>query len=273
MMEKSASEPVLRNEDYAVPCHGVGATGHPKRVLLGKADKDTGEHSTRINMIIKQAGKTPGPGKYLAHVGWDRLGGNKFENTDRSCKQMNKVPAPHHYEAKDFADTHIIGARENLSHHPRSADLLGKQSKGKKRSFLDQAIRHGEKVPGPGHFDPKPYFKSGIETKITGTVSYSREVIRTSGRGTAAKEIGPTDYNLNFNQRDEIPPKYTVPKDPCNNFIDKAVRDTYVDRRAKKEMPGPGTYNLQDFDINRTSRGTMHSQLRGITRNTMHGYM
>jgi len=269
-------EPVLRNEDYRAPANGIGFTGHPKRVLLGHSNKDTGEHSSRINMIVKQAGKTPGPGKYLAHTGWDRLGGNKFENTERVIKQMNKVPAPHHYEAKDFVDNHIMAVRNNvtasLGNHARY-DSLGRLSKGKKRSFLDQAERHGSMVPGPGHFDPKPYFKSGVGGRITGTVSYGRESNRTSGKGTKAKEIGPTDYNINYNQLEEVPPKYTVPKDPCNNFIDKAVRDTFVDRRGKKEMPGPGTYNMQDFDYNRTSRGTQLAQVRGISRCAMSGYL
>lgn len=273
MMERSASEPVLRNEDYKVPSNGVGATGHPKRVLLGTHSKDTGEYSSRINMIIKQAGKTPGPGMYVAHTDWNRLGGNKFENSERVIRQMNKVPAPHHYEAKDFVDHHILGARSNLSQHPNRY-TMGKISKGKKRSFTDQAVKHGESVPAPGQYDPKTSFKAGLTLdRIAGTVSYGRESNRTSGKGTKAKEIGPTDYTLNWNQLEEVPPKYSVPKDPCNNFIDKAVRDTYVDRRGKQEMPGPGTYNLQNFDHNRTSRGTMLAQVRGISRTAMSGYL
>jgi hypothetical protein len=271
-MEKSSSEPVLRHEDYRVPCNGVGATGHANRVLLGHSNKDTGEHSNRINLIIKQAGKTPGPGRYVAHVPWDRLGGNQFVKSERTIKQMNKVPAPDLYEAKDFAQTNVMGARNNLSHHPRN-DLQGRIAKGKKRSFLDQAVRHSDGVPGPGHFDPKPFFKSSVESHVRGTVSYGKEISKHPTRGNPEKQIGPSDYHLSWSQIDELPPKYTVPKDPCNNFIDKAVRDTMVDRRGKKEMPGPGTYNLQDFDDSRTSRGTRLAQIRGITRCPISGYM
>merc|ERR1712113_1355152 len=108
---------------------------------------------------------------------------------------------------------------------------------------------------------------------IKGTVSYGREANKTQTKGNPEKPIGPADYQLNWNQLDERRPQYSVPKDPFNNFIDKAVRDTLVDHRKKQELPGPGTYPMQNFNHDRTSRGTMHAQLRSISRTTMSGYL
>merc|ERR1712039_649807 len=95
---------------------------------------------------------------------------------------------------------------------------------------------------------------------------------KTQGRGSAEPNIGPGTYKINYGPTEDKLPNWTVPKDPFNNFIDKATRETMIDKKKMKEMPGPGTYPLQGFDLNKLSRGTMHASLRGISRSTMSGY-
>lgn len=269
-MDRSTSEPTLRNEDYFVPANGIGDTGHASRVILGPFSKDTGEHSNRVNLIIKQAAKAPGPDKYLAHQEWS-ANGYKFANTSRSWKQMNKLPAPSHYESKDFMTTRQLGARDNLSQNRRT--LGGKLAQGRRGSFLDQAIKHGERTPGPGHFNPKQKSSNRLDTAVKGNVDYLAEGKTNKGNKPPVKQIGPDHYHPDFKHIDKKLPNWTVPKEPGNNFIDKQTRDKMVDKKSKKEMPGPGTYPTHEADFNKVSRGTMHTTLRGISRSAISGYM
>jgi hypothetical protein len=276
-MEASASEPVLRNEDYSIPSNGVGDTGHPKRVLHGPMAKDKGTYSSRINQIVKQAEKVPGPGKYVAHEGWDEgktahviHAGNKFPNGPRDYKPKNTTPAPATYESKGFQLGTSIASNPNLSCNPRV--LYGQCPKGKKRSFLDQAINHGHKTPAPGHNDKTQHSNYKMDTAVLKNIEWSRGAIKTKSPKPVEKEIGPDHYSVNFAPREERQPCYAVPKAKAQNFLDKAVKEKYVDLKSKKEMPGPGTYNVHNYDDSKFSRGTKYLQLRGMTRSSVSGY-
>lgn len=280
-MEKSASAPVLTNEDYHIPCHGVGDTGHPNRVLMGPMSKDKGAYSSRINQIVRQAGKVPGPGHYVQHVPWDEgrtdhviHAGNKFPNGNRDYKPMNKTPAPATYESKDFYLGKAITSSDIESRNPRI--LYGKIPKGKKRSFTDQAIKHGLKTVAPGHYDLSQ--KRGNKLDCASTTGqckitlWSRELTRTAGKKPPEKEIGPDHYNPNHGAYEERQPIHAIPKAKAQNFLDKAVKEKWVDVRSKKEIPGPGTYNTQTYDDSKFSRGTRYLQLRGMSRSSLSGY-
>jgi len=276
-MEGSASAPVLRNEDYNIPSNGVGATGHPKRILNGNMSKDKGEYSSRINQIIKQAGKAPGPGKYIAHEYWEEgkrahviHGGNKFPNSRRDYKPMNKTPDPANYENKNFGLGVSINSSEHISKNPRV--LFGNISKAKKRSFLDQAIAHGSKIPAPGHNDTSGRYANKAEPSVKKIPNWSREITKTTGKKAAPPEIGPNHYSIKY-PGEEKQPCHAIPKAKAQNFLDKAQVEKMVDLRTRKEIPGPGTYNTHSYDDSKFSRGTKYLQLRGMGRSAVSGYL
>mmetsp|Transcript_2774 Transcript_2774/g.3635 ORF Transcript_2774/g.3635 Transcript_2774/m.3635 type:complete len:268 (-) Transcript_2774:41-844(-) len=266
-MQKSASEPVLRDDDYHLPSNGVGATGMPPRVLMGHSSKDKGEHSSRINIIIKQAQKVPGPGKYVAHEDWGPGKANKFASTERSKKPMHKNPAPTAYERKDFMLESSNGAKDNLSTHYRV--LHGKIPKGKRRSMTDAAIKQGLSVPGPGQYNLSS--TGTLARKIT---SWDKEVSKSKSLKQKVDSLAPNHYQIQYHRLSSEPTGkvHAVPKAKGNNFIDKFVKEKWSDAKTKKELPGPGTYPIQDFNLDKTSRGTFHCQIRGLQRSPMSGY-
>lgn len=278
-MEHSASAPavVMSDSDYYLPCNGVGATGHPNRLLNGAWSKDTGVHSSRINQIIKQAGKYPGPGKYIAHNdwtgGWGIHGGNKFGGSDRSYKSMHKYPDPRTYEVKDIGQGGISNAsKTNLSTNPRI--LHGKVPKGKKRSFLTQAENAARNSPDPGHYTTSVVLANKLNPKIIKMTEWTKETNKTVSRKTKKEEqLAPCHYNPQWGQAEERIPNYTVPKEKASNFLDKAVKEKMLSVRDKLPLPGPGAYNIQNFDLSKTSRGSMTLQLRGLGRSPASGYM
>lgn len=265
------SRPVLQNEDYVVP------TGVYERITHGPFTKDKGTYSSRINQIVRQAEKVPGPGKYVAHEPWDEgkkahviHAGNKFPNGTRDYKPYNKTPAPATYEHKEFQMGKSIGGGEHLSNRQRV--IYGNIPKGKKRSALDQAIAHGARSPAPGHYELKPKRNNKLDVHTTKMISdWSRELSKTKGKGPPEKEIGPDHYNPNFGAQEEKQPCHAIPKAKAQNFLDKAVKEKLVDLRSKKEVPGPGTYN-HDYDDSKFSRGTKCLQLRGLGRSSVSGY-
>mmetsp|Transcript_103937 Transcript_103937/g.298696 ORF Transcript_103937/g.298696 Transcript_103937/m.298696 type:complete len:270 (-) Transcript_103937:82-891(-) len=268
-MQTSSSEPVLRSEDYHLPCHGEGDTGHPKRVLMCFTSKDDGKNSSRINQIIKQAGKCPGPGKYMAHEEWKMGQTSKFAKSSRDYKPMHKGPSAVQYEVKDFATKHSIGAEDNVSNHRRT--LFGKVTPGKRRSFLDGYEKHGKEVPGP-IYDSPPGCSNRMPVKLSRTTDWKQEGKKTKSLKVKVAEIGPNHYTIDYSKAEPSSKTSTVPKEAGKNFIDMFVRETLSDAKNKKPMPGPGSYDMQNFDIDKTSRGTMHCQMRNITRNSASGY-
>eukprot|EP00928_Gymnodinium_smaydae_P098475 TRINITY_DN9165_c0_g1_i1.p2 TRINITY_DN9165_c0_g1~~TRINITY_DN9165_c0_g1_i1.p2 ORF type:complete len:294 (+),score=43.65 TRINITY_DN9165_c0_g1_i1:100-981(+) len=293
-MQKSESSPavVLQDSDYFLPCNGVGDTGHAKRTLLGPMSKDSGANSSRINQIIRQAEKYPGPGKYLSHTdwtgGWGIHGGNKFAHGSREYKPAHKGPDPRTYERKDLAaalssdpqkEPVIFSnfSRDVLSKNRRI--LHGKIPTGKKRSFLDQAERHAATVPEPGRYHPKldkpnaQVLSNKMNPKVVKMTQWSKEMVKTVSRGKKVEEIGPNHYSPNWNQMEERPPGYSVPKEQGANFLDRAVKEKLTTRRPPLQVPGPGHYDMQNFNPNKVTRGTFHAQLRGVGRSTASGYL
>lgn len=275
-MERSASAPgpVLEQEDYQVPYDGVGLTGHAKRILAGPMSKDKGTYSSRINQIIKQAEKVPGPGKYVAHEEWIEgktnhviHAGNKYSKGSRDYKSMNKTPGPI-YESKDFGTNVPISCKDSVSNNPRVT--YGAVPKGKKRSFLDQAISQGGKVPAAGHNDFAHNHK--LPVAVTKVLSWKLEAKSSSSKKAPDKEIGPNHYTINYASSEEKHKGITVPKAKSQNFLEKAVSEKWVDVKSKKEIPGPGTYSTQTYDDSKFTRGTKALQLRGLSRSSVSGY-
>eukprot|EP00933_Yihiella_yeosuensis_P046437 TRINITY_DN41964_c0_g1_i1.p1 TRINITY_DN41964_c0_g1~~TRINITY_DN41964_c0_g1_i1.p1 ORF type:complete len:268 (-),score=48.80 TRINITY_DN41964_c0_g1_i1:72-875(-) len=266
-MQGSSSEPVLRQEDYHLPCNGVGDTGHARRVILGIQSKDTGGYSSRINQIVKAAGKVPGPGKYMAHEDWKLNKGAGFGKGTRDYKPMHKNPDPTHYERKDFFSYPSNASKECFSKNARVK--YGKMPTGKRRSFLDGVVKQSAQVPAPGHYTRKHVCNDRLDYNVTGALNWTKEV-SSGGKMAPDKSLAPNHYSINYASQEPKQPVYTVPKERAANFLDKAVKEKIIDIRNKKEIPGPGTYN--QTDINKESRGTYHLQLRGLTRNAMSGY-
>jgi len=274
-MEKSASAPVLEQEDYRVPYDGIGLTGHPKRILAGPMSKDKGTYSSRINQIIRQAEKVPGPGMYVKHEEWIEgktnhviHAGNKYSKSSRDYKPMNKTPGPI-YESKDFGTNVPVACKDSLSNNPRVT--YGAVPKGKKRSFLDQAIAQGGKVPAAGPNDFK--MNNKLPTAVTKVLSWKLECKSSSSKKPAEKEIGPDHYSINYASSDFAVHKgITVPKAKAQNFLEKAVSEKWVDVKSKREIPGPGTYSTQTYDDSKFTRGTKALQLRGLSRSSVSGY-
>ncbi|CAE8625649.1 unnamed protein product [Polarella glacialis] len=172
-MERAASEPTLRDDDYFVACHGVGDTGQANKTLHGPFSKDTGKFSSRIAIIIRQAEKVPGPGKYQGHEDWTLNGGSKFAKGERSYKPMHKNPDPTHYERKDIFGNPSNANKECLSNIPRIT--FGKMPKGKRRSFLDSSIRQGALTPGPGHYPMKTASANTLDIHQKGITKWDKE--------------------------------------------------------------------------------------------------
>jgi len=270
MMEKSSSEPVLTQEDYAVPCHGIGDTGLAKRVTHGAMSKDDGKFSSRINQIQKAATRVPGPGKYVGHEDWRLNGGSKFAKKEAGYKPMHKNPDPTHYERKDFFQFPANACKESLSQNRRV--VFGRVPKGNRRSFLDGAMRHGKEVPAPGHYYNKQVCANRLNTNPCGVTNWK---VEDAGGGKVApdKSLAPSHYTINYNQVTDKQAVYTVPKEKASNFLDKVVKEKWIDVRTKKELPGPGTYKTFDSEaIDKTTRGTYQLQLRTLSRSATTGY-
>mmetsp|Transcript_70890 Transcript_70890/g.196963 ORF Transcript_70890/g.196963 Transcript_70890/m.196963 type:complete len:270 (+) Transcript_70890:71-880(+) len=268
-METSASAPVIHDSDYYVPCHGVGLTGHANRTTHGAFARDTGQHSSRINQIVKQASKYPGPS--TAHKEWDGQGGFKFANGTRDWKFKAKVPD---FKERDDIFTNVSNASKDcVSKNPRI--LHGKVPKGRRRSFLDAAEKKGK--------ESMPYYTSGnvcankLDTKHTKLTLWDKEKEKHVGRQSSRKD-STNDPNgnaiISWSQAEERVPNYTWPKESGSNFLDRAVREKMLPGKGKEKMPtpGPGECYKVPFDHSKTSRGTFHLQLRGLSRSPASGY-
>lgn len=274
-----ASGPVLPDDDYCIP------KDIDDRILMGPFSKDKGTYSSRINQIIRQADKVPGPGKYVAHEEWDVANGkkahvihagNKFPAGTRDYKPCNKNPAPAHYENKDFYMGKSVGGGDHLSSNRRI--LYGQMTKGQRRSFLEGAMKQGKLMPAPGHYGSGaagslPQKRNNKMDVNTGPItSWARELVKNGGKGRVDKEIGPDHYKPNFFAAAATQPCHAIPKARAQNFLDKKVWEKMICRKSKKEMPGPGTYNTHDYDDSKFSRGTRYLQLRGMGRCSVSGY-
>jgi len=289
-MERSSSAPagpVLSDEDYYLPCHGVGDTGHKHRDLYGPWSKDTGEYSSRINQIIKQAQKYPGPGKYIGHDEWKPVACQPFPKGTTEYKPLHKGPDPTHYERKDLGQPikepcreplFLFNAiRQSLSNNKRILYVFF--PKVQRRSCFDGDVRRAAKLPAPGQYFAKDLkdtkcFTNKLNPKAIKITPWDKETVKTISKKVAVEEIGPGQYKPNWDSCMDRLPNYSVPKEPAANFLDKAVKEKMIELKPKQvPLPGPGHYNMQNFPLQKTSRGTYHSQLRGLSRNPASGYL
>jgi galactitol-specific phosphotransferase system IIB component len=260
-MEKSASAPhVLHDSDYHLQKWGIDERTN----ILGVCGKDPGTNSTLMNMTIKNAKKVPGPDTYLAHKNWDHTTagvnqGNIFVKTSKFTTTLNAVPAPSTYERKDVNTLASNKGKDNLSKIRRTQ--FGPMSKGARRSFIDREIKFSLSLPGPGTFTPQPKSCNKLDAKNDkGLVSWSRQMVVTKSPNSATKadlmaKVGPATYQVDRSYTENREPIFSVPKDPCANFLDKAVKERMVDHRAKKEYPGPPQYGKDGWNFHRTSHG------------------
>merc|ERR1740121_326827 len=123
-------------------------------------------------------------------------------------------------------------------------------------------------MPGPGHFNVKQVSCDRADIPIKGT-GYKMEQQTNGGTGSKQDVPGPDHYKINYAPMEEVPPKWTVPKDPFNNFIDKAVRVTLLDKKKGTALPGPGHFPVHNVPHDKITRGTLLAQTRGISRTPM----
>lgn len=261
----------MTNEDYFIPCHGVGDTGFKKSLLLGTIPKDKGIFSSRINQIVRQAEKVPGPGKYVAHEDWTLKTKSDMAKSERSYKSLNKIPSPTEYERKDIMMEVSNRGKDNVSCNRRV--LGGTMPKGKKRSMTDQAIAHSAAVPGPV-YNITTKCGDRLSSEPTHITQWSKEVSAHKGKGTQElPSLAPNHYSIQYTQVDDRCARYSVPKEKAANFLDKAVKEKMISVKGKKEpLPGPGAYFKTEFDISKITRGTTHLQLKGLSRASLSGY-
>lgn len=286
-MERSSSEPALCNRpidqaDYYVPRHGLGLTGHEKKVRLGTWSKDDGKVTSRIAQIVRQAGKTPGPGTHAGHTTWcdSKLQGtrridetvtrfgNAFSKSSRDYKQYNKVPSPNHYEAGGI-DSKSIASKDNLSHNPRVK--FGKSAKGPRRSFLDRAEDMGKNSPGPGLSETVPRDRLDWHKP-----AHAFDHPKTESRGQPHKLVpAPNHYAMEHKLTEARSIEWTTPKCESNNFIDKTIKNkTIFGRTAERSrMPCPGPGQQDQIVFEKITRGTKYLQLRGMGRSPVSGYL
>jgi hypothetical protein len=240
-----------------------------KKTLLGQFSKDKGEYSSRLGIIIKEAKKTPGPGKYLGHTDWltkASTTGFKFEKGSREFKPLNKVPAPNHYERKDVMTERPIAASEVQSQKKRTK--MGKFAKGPKRNFLDHIAEDAKTKPAPGqyHTGSAQVLRNRLELHH-GAPNFDDKKL-TSKKAPPKADIAPNHYSPTYIHTEERLPNYSVPKALGTNYVDKAVRSKMLDK--KTPYPGPGQNDL--IDLSKVSRGTTKLMLGGLGRGTCSGY-
>lgn len=244
-MERSASESVLAHSDYHVQ-----KVGNDPRTTSGRFNKDTGEYTSEMNRVTKQAQKTPGPGKYVAHAAWEPKTagsnqGNKFTKSTKVHVALNKVPPPSQYERKDISTQSSIKGKDCLSSNPRVT--MGRLSKGEKKSFIERSIKFSASLPGPSTYNPSGHKCDRLDSAPGGMLEWKRQMNRSTSRlgnihDKVSSQVGPSTYAINKEHTEFHLPQYSVPKDPCANFLDKAIKGTYSDHRTKKEKPGPAHY-------------------------------
>jgi hypothetical protein len=200
---------------------------------------------------------------------------------------MHKGPDPTHYERKDFgAGAPTDAAREpmivcnssknNVSKNKRV--LYGFFPKGQRRSCI-QPARGAAKLPGPGEYHPKEInktmcFANKLNPRAIKITPWDKETMKSVSKKVTMEEIGPGQYKPNFEMGYDRQPVFSVPKELCSNFLDKAVRERMQGTgKNRVPLPGPGQYDVQNFPLHKTSRGTFHSQLRGLSRNPASGYL
>lgn len=202
----------LDDAAYFVPCHGVGQTGHAKKVLNGIMGKDTGVFSSNVNIIIRQAGKVPGPGTYQSHTAWTPKNSALFGKVDRNMKlKVGAGGESKIYEHKDVSTGTPLAGRDNLSHIKRVK--FGAMSKSKKRSFLDRATAQAALLPGVGHYATKANLSNKLDTGVKGLTWVDK---KSQSKGTPAIAPAPMQYKGEPDKLwlavEKKPLSYTMPK-------------------------------------------------------------
>mmetsp|Transcript_157018 Transcript_157018/g.273439 ORF Transcript_157018/g.273439 Transcript_157018/m.273439 type:complete len:186 (+) Transcript_157018:386-943(+) len=184
---------------------------------------------------------------------------------------MHKNPSAVQYEHAAINMERCNASSDKLSNRPRV--IHGKVPTGKRRSFLDQAEKHGMAVPGPGHCEPKQKAADRMDTHIVKIMDWSKSMQKTKGRGKSADHnLGPDHYTPNYRPCEDTLPNYSVPKVKKSSFLEAAVKAKWTDHHTKREIPGPGTYETQNYDDGKFTRGTKYLQLRGMSRSAVSGY-
>ncbi|CAD7953841.1 unnamed protein product [Amoebophrya sp. A25] len=277
----SASAPVIRepppsNEEYTLP-----VTTLPPKVPLGKFPKDTGETTSRLADIQKQAKKTPAPGKYDKVYAWADaskktgtrqrgeapLGfGFKFENASRwkgdaqdMVRKRGPMPGPGHYESKEVNVKNVNSCKANLSDMKRAP--LGFIAKGKKETFLDKIGKGGPPGPNASKYaaiKPGVVARNMLEPHIPALAWTKAATV--SRKEKAKPTLAPNHYSINYKSQDFRVKDSSFPREKAANFIDQTVRN-------KNWTPPPGKYTL--IPLGKYSRGTKYCQVNNIGRSAV----
>merc|ERR1719221_1963295 len=127
-------------------------------------------------------------------------------------------------------------------------------------------MKHGQEVPGPVYNIPSGAFGDRLGVAPRKMTNWDKDKEKAKSLKVKVHDIAPNHYKIDFARTEPSSTNYTVPKGVGNNFIDKFVKEKWIDSKSKKEIPGPAHYDMQNFNLEKTSRGTFHCQLRGLTR-------
>eukprot|EP00392_Amoebophrya_sp_AT5.2_P016235 g16493.t1 len=256
----------------------------PDKVKLGKFPKDTGETSSRLAEIQKQAKKTPAPGKYdkvdtwadpakksgTRGIGESCAGfGNAFEKASRwkgdaedMVKKRGPMPGPGHYESKEVNMKPMNSVKQSLSDIRRP--VFGYMPKGKKETYLDKIGKGGNVGPPPSKYahitqsaiarNMLEMHKPGLKFSVGGKTDIRKK--------KQPPSLAPNHYSINYKSQDIKQPMSTFPKEKSANFIDQTVR-------SKSWQPAPGKYDL--IKVEKYSRGTKYCQVNNIARCAVNG--
>lgn len=207
--------------------------------------KDTGELTSRLGQIKRQAAKVPGPGMYLGNTDWKLKGGFVFSKTSRDKGlRLNTVPAPGQY---DNSQTQLT--------KPRS--IGGPLPKGTKRSFLDQAVEKSGKTPAPDKYQPQ-YFRPHVAVPSMSHGKRTESRVKRTDKGTP----GPGHYEPKYTAIEQQLPNYGTAKDTGNSFVDRVTK-------MKEKLPAPGHYEAGKMD--KITRGGKWVQLMQLPRGPLMG--
>lgn len=196
----------------------VSRFGLPSQTPGGTFGKDTGESSSRLGQIKKQAAASPGPGFYnLDHLdekSW-KCNTGAFQKSPRDHGwKLNKTPPIGQYATGDgFAA--IFPKTKN-----------GKLPQAPRECFLNQTAEiRSAFSPAPGKYDPK-------DMKHIRVHGWFKEKVE--GKKPKVQLPGPGHYQINFAQVEEKVPNYAgTNKEAVKTFIDRI-------RGEKAKLPAPG---------------------------------
>lgn len=219
-------------EEYTVPKFGSWS-----KTPGGTMPKDSGEHSSQLGMIKKNAGKVPGPGHFdISHMDqkhWSSKGGHFVKSPKDIGWKLNKTPPVGQYqvaEGERYVRRRMQGGK--LPQAPRGCH------------FWDTAVARSSATPAPGKYEP------GMKQKVPiPSFQKTTSVTRSTKK---PPQPGPGQYEVNYHLTEHRIPNYPQDKQAPKTFIDRIKAD-------KAKLPAPGHCGIPDSKVVNTKGAMNHA--------------